>query len=39
MTMDNFSQVKAGERGTVYDGNDSEMSGVSFSQPPSQQHN
>lgn len=28
-----------GAKGTIHDGIDSEMSGVSFSQPPSQQHN
>lgn len=39
MTLDMFSVSGAGAKERARDGNDSEMSEVSFSQPPNQQHN
>lgn len=39
MSLDIFSLGGTGAKERVRDGNDSEMSQVSFSQPPNQQHN
>lgn len=39
MRLDIISVSGAGAKESARDGNDSEMSEVSFSQPPNQQHN